>query len=55
VPAGHWQAAIAMDEPCLATCTVAPGFEFADFQMVRDIPGHETAFNGVMEVFRNML
>jgi predicted cupin superfamily sugar epimerase len=35
VPAGHWQAArLADDSPwALCGCTVAPGFEFADFEM----------------------
>jgi len=36
VPAGHWQAARTMgDGHVLATCVVAPGFEFADFELAR--------------------
>lgn len=36
VPAGWWQAArILGDRFALASCTVAPGFEFADFEMAR--------------------
>lgn len=34
VPAGHWQAARPLhDEPCLVSCVVAPGFDFADFEL----------------------
>lgn len=33
VPAGTWQAAVAGDAFALCGCTVAPGFEFADFEM----------------------
>jgi predicted cupin superfamily sugar epimerase len=36
VPAGHWQAARPVSgRHVLATCTVAPGFDFADFEMAR--------------------
>ncbi|MBI3217520.1 MAG: cupin domain-containing protein [Mycobacterium sp.] len=34
VPPGHWQRARPVaDEPCLVTCVVVPGFDFADFTM----------------------
>jgi predicted cupin superfamily sugar epimerase len=33
VAAGHWQAAESMGEWTLTGCTVAPGFEFASFEM----------------------
>jgi predicted cupin superfamily sugar epimerase len=33
VPAGHWQAAESLGDWTLAGCTVAPGFEFASFEM----------------------
>ena len=34
VPSGHWQAARPLDGgSALAGCTVAPGFDFADFEM----------------------
>jgi len=36
VSAGHWQAARAVGDYALAGCTVAPGFEFADFRMLAD-------------------
>lgn len=38
VPAGCWQAVRCRGEYTLAGCTVAPGFEFADFRMMRDVP-----------------
>ena len=36
VPAGAWQAARTTGEYTLVGCTVAPGFEYADFQLLRD-------------------
>lgn len=33
VPAGHWQSATSLGEWTLVGCTVAPGFEFAAFEM----------------------
>jgi predicted cupin superfamily sugar epimerase len=38
VPATMWQAARPMGAYALVGCTVGPGFEFADFQMLRDLP-----------------
>ena len=36
VAADRWQAARSMGAYSLVGCTVAPGFEFADFQMLRE-------------------
>jgi len=36
VPAGHWQAAESLGEWTLVGCTVAPGFEFANFEIAPD-------------------
>jgi predicted cupin superfamily sugar epimerase len=33
VPAGIWQAAEPEEEAVLCGCTVAPGFDFADFEL----------------------
>jgi hypothetical protein len=33
VPAGHWQTARSLGDWTLVGCTVAPGFEFAQFEM----------------------
>ena len=38
VPAGRWQAAEPTGGPVLVGCTVAPGFEFADFELLRPGP-----------------
>jgi predicted cupin superfamily sugar epimerase len=35
VPKGHWQAARAVGTHALVSCAVAPGFEFAGFEMLR--------------------
>ena len=37
VPAGHWQAARTTGTYTLVSCAVGPGFEFADFAMLRDV------------------
>lgn len=34
VPAGMWQAAEPIDDTILAGCSVAPGFEFEDFELI---------------------
>jgi predicted cupin superfamily sugar epimerase len=36
VPAGWWQAARSLGAYTLVACTVGPGFEFADFEMMSD-------------------
>ena len=36
IPAGNWQAARARSSYALVGCTVAPGFEFADFRLLAD-------------------
>ena len=38
VPAGAWQAARPRGMYTLVGCTVAPGFEFADFELLADVP-----------------
>ena len=38
VPASWWQAARPRGEYALVGCTVAPGFEFADFVLLREDP-----------------
>jgi len=35
VPANCWQAAIPLSDTVLVGCTVAPGFEFDDFELMR--------------------
>jgi len=36
VPAGYWQAARPLGEYGFLGCTVAPGFEFKDFEMLSE-------------------
>jgi predicted cupin superfamily sugar epimerase len=38
VRAGQWQAARSRGAYTLVACTVGPGFDFADFQMLSDVP-----------------
>lgn len=38
VPSGAWQAARPLGAYCLVSCSVGPGFEFEDFEMLRDRP-----------------
>lgn len=38
VPAGAWQAARPLGEFALVACDVGPGFEFADFSLLADLP-----------------
>ncbi|MEO0870034.1 MAG: cupin domain-containing protein, partial [Cyanobacteria bacterium J06642_11] len=34
IPAGYWQAAAPMKDRVLVGCSVAPGFEFEDFELI---------------------
>ena len=38
VPAGWWQAARSLGAWSLVSCCVGPGFAFADFSLLRDLP-----------------
>ncbi|WP_303722494.1 cupin domain-containing protein [Malonomonas rubra] len=38
VPGGFWQAAESCGDYSLVGCCVAPGFEFADFLMLKELP-----------------
>lgn len=50
VPAGHWFASEVLDKSsfCLAGCTVAPGFDFEDFEiadrakLLKEFPQHQS-------------
>jgi len=41
VPAGQWQASRTSGGYTLVGCSVGPGFEFADFQLMREEPKTE--------------
>lgn len=46
VPGNTWQAAASKGEFSLVGCTVAPGFDFADFSFLKDNPGELEGFRG---------
>ena len=46
VPRGIWQAARPRGAYALVGCTVAPGFDFADFQFCADLPEADEVFAG---------
>ena len=37
IPSGHWQAARSRGPFTLANCCVGPGFDFSDFEMLRNV------------------
>ncbi|MBX2866038.1 MAG: cupin domain-containing protein [Leptolyngbyaceae cyanobacterium MAG.088] len=41
IPAGYWQAAVPIQDRVLVGCSVAPGFEFEDFELIE--PDSEVA------------
>jgi uncharacterized protein len=47
VPAGCWQAARPLGAYALVTCTVAPGFDFAGFQLLDAAPEVARALNAI--------
>ena len=55
VRAGEWQATRALGGVSLVGCTVGPGFDFADFRFVADLPGHEEPFAGELAPWRELL
>jgi predicted cupin superfamily sugar epimerase len=55
IPAGVWQAARSLGTYSLVGCTVGPGFDFADFQFVADLPSHAEHFKGDLEDLTNLL
>jgi predicted cupin superfamily sugar epimerase len=38
VPTDHWQAAQSLGDFTLVACSVGPGFDFADFRLLADLP-----------------
>ena len=53
--AHRWQASRPLGRYALVGCTVGPGFDFADFRFVSDIPGHEEVFAGPLAEYRLLL
>ena len=50
VPAGHWMAARAEGQYSLVSCCVGPGFDFNDFEMLRDRPASEQPSGALSEL-----
>jgi predicted cupin superfamily sugar epimerase len=55
VPAGVWQAARTLGPYTLAGCTVAPGFDYADFHLLADEPGLATSLRARWPVLADFL
>lgn len=55
VPAGVWQAARPLGAYALVGCTVAPGFDFADFRFVAALPDHAAHFAGALAAYAGLL
>ena len=47
VPAGFWQAAVPIKERVLVGCSVAPGFEFQDFELIVPASAAATALKKI--------
>ena len=50
VPAGHWMAARSEGQYSLVSCCVGPGFDFADFEMLRDRPASQQPSGALSEL-----
>ena len=55
VPRGVWQASRPLGAYSLIGCTVAPGFDFADFRFVGDLADHERHFDGPLADYSALL
>ena len=55
VAAGWWQAARCSGAYTLVSCSVGPGFEFADFTMLRDLPERAAAFARAQPVLSSLI
>ena len=55
VPGNTWQAAATTGRYSLVGCTVAPGFDFADFSFLRDTPGELARFQAEQTGYAHFL
>ncbi len=55
VPAGTWQAAAPTGAYGLVGCSVAPGFDFADFSFLSDTPKDLAEFTAASEKYKKYL
>ncbi len=51
VPAGCWQAARTLGDFTLVGCSVGPGFDFADFLLLRDLSAAEALLQDRLSAF----
>lgn len=49
VEANWWQAARSTGAWSLVSCCVGPGFDFADFKLLRDLPAHQRPLGALLE------
>ena len=54
VQRGVWQAARPTGAYSLVGCTVAPGFDFADFQFLADLPEADAIFAGALAEYESL-
>jgi len=54
VPRGVWQAARPTGAYSLVGCTVAPGFDFADFRFLADLPEADAIFAGALAEYESL-
>ena len=55
IPTGVWQAARTLGDYTLVGCSVAPGFEFADFRLVAGVPSHAEHFATRLSALKDLL
>jgi predicted cupin superfamily sugar epimerase len=55
VPAGYWQAAFSTGEYSLVNCSVTPGFDFTDFQLLHDDASGVAAFRKVQSQWAHLI
>ena len=55
IPTGVWQAARCLGDYTLVGCSVAPGFEFADFRLIADVPRHAEHFATALSALKDLL
>jgi|ERR1044072_6987251 predicted cupin superfamily sugar epimerase len=54
VPRGVWQAARPTGACSLVGCQVGPGFDYADFQFLADLPEADEIFSGVLAAYESL-
>lgn len=55
IPGNTWQAATPLGEYSLVGCTVAPGFDFADFSFLTETPGELARFKAAGTGYEHLL